>query len=104
MKHQYDCLVNGIKYLCPGTRVVISKVPPRKASVETMRTIVNLNSQLESLSDPNIDVQCVDVCPKITRYYKSDKVHFNDSGVRFYAKKMSCELKNVQSVPRKPCR
>ena len=104
IKEQYDYLVNDIKYYCPGTKVIISRVPPRKTNSETMAKIAGLNLHLESRSNPEIDVHCVDVCPKITRYYKRDKIHFNSSGVRFYALKLSCELKNFQVSRGNQCR
>ena len=98
----YDYLVNDIKYYCPGTKVTISRVPPRKTNSETMAKIAGLNLHLESRSHPDIDVHCVDVCPKITRYYKQDKINFNSSGVQFYALKLSCELKKFSGLSRKP--
>ena len=104
VQEQYDYLINDVKYHCPGTRVVVSRVPPRKASTETMSKTVGLNLHLKSRNNPDMDVQCVDVCPKITRYYKRDKIHFNSSGVRLYAQKLSCELKNFQVCQENQCR
>ena len=69
-----------------------------------MAKIAGLNLHLGSRSNPDIDVHCVDVCPKISRYYKRDKIHFNSSGVQFYALKLSCELKNFQVSRGNQCR
>ena len=56
VQEQYDYLINDVKYRCPGTRLIVSRVPPRKASTKTMSKIIGLNLHLKSRNDPDIDM------------------------------------------------
>ena len=94
VKQDYDGLVNDVKYLWPSARVIIGKVPPRRASVQTQIKIAQLNERLQSMNDPGLDISCSDFSPKITRYYNYDKIHFNHTGVKYYSEKVAQYLSN----------
>ena len=97
VKKEYEGLVNDVKYLWPSARVIISTVPPRKTSVETKLKIAGLNENLKSMNDPAFDLYCTDFSPKTTRFYGYKRVHFNMSGVKYYAGKVAEYLSNFHA-------
>ena len=94
VKYEYGCLVNEIKYLNPEAKVILSSIPPRKASTQSQLNIAGLNEKIRSMSDPSSDIHCINVSPVLDYHYKPDKIHFSDSGLKSYACKMGRVLKN----------
>ena len=99
---EYQCLVNDVKYQWPNSKVILSRIPPRKGSIKNKLKIAGLNAKIESMSDPSLNLHYVDVTPKLDVFYDKGRIHFNEAGVKHYANKLASELTNFHRVHNNP--
>ena len=87
-------LLNDIRYHCPNGKILMSSIPPRKTDIAAMARIRNLNTELEKMANPELDIHYINVVPQTSKYFTAGRVHFNQSGLSHYGFRLAGELKN----------
>ena len=90
----YDSLINDVRHCCPNASIVVCTVPPRGEKRDVMDNIDTLNTYLDQRATCGDNVWCIDVCHKSLKMYRKDKVHFNNEGLKFYARALARQLSN----------
>ena len=91
---RYEALIRDIRKRCPKATIILSKIPPRKGSGQTMAIINEINSHLDTFSHQLPDVSSIDVCPTALYHFKRDCTHFNTRGSNHYASNLARYLTN----------
>ena len=91
---RYEALIRDIRKRYLKATIILSKIPPRKASAQTMAIINEINSHLDIFSHQLPDVNSVDVCPTALYHFKRDCTHFNTRGLNYYATNLARYLTN----------
>ena len=94
VSHQYDCLIEDVRKLCPNSIIITSNVPPRGRKTSTLKKIDLLNVHLANKSDCENNITNIDVCPTMPVYFSNDQVHFNNRGANMYARNLAQSLIN----------
>ena len=90
----YDSLINDVRHFCPNASIVVCTVPPRGDKRDVLDNIDTLNTYLYQRATCGDNVWCIDVCHKSLKMYRKDKVHFNNEGLKFYARALARQLSN----------
>ena len=91
---RYDGLIRDIRTRCPLSKIILSKVPPRKGTSRTMSTINKINSSIDKFAQSFHDVYSIDVCPSSLYHFRKDCTHFNAAGLKYYAENIAKVLQN----------
>ena len=91
---RYDGLIRDIRTRCPLSKIILSKVPPRKGTSRTMSTINKINSSIDKFAQSFHDVYSIDVCPSSLYHFTKDCIHFNAAGLKYYAENIAKVLQN----------
>lgn len=95
---RYESLIRDIRYRCPQSTLILSKIPPRAGNHKTMSTINEVNANIDRFASVMDNVYSVSVCPTSVSDYKGDRTHFNNSGMDLYARNLSGQLQNFSRL------
>ena len=98
----YDALINSIKIRYPQAQIILSKVPPRRGTPQTMPSINEINRRIDAFSDKIHNVFSIDVCPSALYHFKKDCTHFNAAGLKYYANGIGNVLRNFHRQQQTP--
>ena len=84
---QYDCMINDVKYRCPGVPIILCRVAPQPGGTDIDRNIRDLNKYLVYKAKYDDVIIVVDASPCSPSYYRPDQLHFNGKGLKFVAGK-----------------
>ena len=91
---RYDGLIRDIRTRCPLSKIILSKVPPRKGTSRTMSTINKINSSIDKFAQSFHDVYSIDACPSSLYHFRKDCTHFNAAGLKYHAENIANVLQN----------
>ena len=84
----YEGLVRDIRNACPQSKILISSIPPRKNNKVINDKIDEVNEYLADRGQRKDNVKFIDVVPKDSQLFYSDKVHFNKKGKSLLASRL----------------
>ena len=70
---EYDRLVNNVKKACPKSIITLGIIPPRGTDHTILKNIANRDNRDDG-------VVSSDLCPCDYQHYKTDLIHFNQTG------------------------
>ena len=89
-----DGLIRDIRTRCPLSKIILSKVLPRKGTTRTMSASNKINNSIDKFAQSFHNVYSIDVCPSSLYHFRKDCTHFDAVGVKYYAENIAKVLQN----------
>ena len=91
--NQYDALIKEVRYICPSSRIILSRIPPRGIDAKLLNKIEKVNTYLSNAGQKE-NMTYFGRCPTMFKHYQEDEIHFNEAGAQLYANRLGQLTKN----------
>ena len=97
---EYKTLVDTVRAFAPNANIIIGKVPPRGVDSHFNNRINMFNTFLKNLAQRSSQMEFFTVVPFKFSQFKTDLIHFNNSGSTSYTSKLVELITYHQSFPK----
>ena len=95
----YDRLVNNVRKACPKSIITLGIIPPRGTDHTILENIAKVNTYITNRGNRGDGVVSSDLCPCDYQHYKTDLIHFNQTGTQIFACRLATHIASFRVCP-----
>ena len=96
---EYDRLVNNVRKACPKSIITLGIIPPRGTDRTILENIAKVNTYITNRGNRGDGVVSSDLCPCDYQHYKTDLIHFNQTGTQIFACRLATHIASFRACP-----